>query len=278
MDVLITGASGTVGRAILDELGDEDAYSFTALDVEEHPDPDVDTVVASVADYDEIRPAFDGVDAVIHLAVYAPGFVDENWEKIMEVNVDGTRNVLRAAADAEVESVIFASTNHVVGMYEQEFAPDIYDPEFELTVDHTDPVRPDSTYGVSKLFNEHDGRFFVETNEYPKRFYALRICSVRDPEYDHPYGDAERGVDDGEWERGSEEYERQAARLKATWFSRRDLGQMIDRMLTDESVFHDVFYGVSDNDGRWFDIDHAQEVLEYDPDDNGAEWDEPPSA
>ncbi|MCL7416555.1 MAG: NAD(P)-dependent oxidoreductase [Halalkalicoccus sp.] len=278
MNVLVTGASGIVGRAIFDELGDSDAYSFTALDVKEHPNSDVETVVASIADYDAIRPAFHGVDAVIHLAVYPPGFIDENWEKIMEVNVTGTRNVLRAAADAEIESVIFASTNHVVGMYEQEFAPEIYDPDFELTVDHTDPVRPDSTYGVSKLFNEHDGRFFLENNEYPKRFYSLRICSVRNSEYDHPYGDAEKGVDNGDWERGSEDYERQVTRLKATWFSRRDLGQMVDRMLQDQSVTYDIFYGVSGNDGRWFDIDHARDMLGYDPEDNGTEWDEPPSS
>lgn len=32
--------------------------------------------------------------------------------------------------------MIFASTNHVVGLYEREFAPDIYDSDFELTVDH----------------------------------------------------------------------------------------------------------------------------------------------
>lgn len=275
MNVLVIGASGVVGRAILDEIGDRDAYSFTALDIEDHPD--IEIIRASVTDYNAIRPAFDGVDAVVHLAVYAPGFVDENWERIMAVNVGGTRNVLRAAKEAEVDSVVFASTNHVVGMYEREFSPDIYDPDFELTVDHTDPVRPDSTYGVSKLCNEHDGRFFVETNEYPKRFYALRICSVRNPEYDHPYGDAEKGVDDGRWERGSKEYERQVARLKATWFSRRDLGRMIERMLDDESVTFDVFYGVSDNDGRWFDIDHARTVLDYDPEDNGAEWDGSPT-
>lgn len=276
MDVLITGANGIVGTAIVDSLGGRSEYAFTALDVEPHPDRE--TIVADVANYDELRPAFDGVDAVVHMAVYAPGFVDESWEDILRVNVRGTRNVLRAAADAEVESVIFGSTNHVVGMYEREHAPEIYDPTFGLTVDHTDPVRPDSTYGVSKLFGEHDGRFFVETNAYPKRFYALRIATVGPASEDHPYAAAERGVEDGRWERGSDEYERQVARLKATWFSRRDCGHMVDRMLQDDTVEFDVFYGVSGNDRRWLDIEHARDVLGYEPRDDGEEWDGPPDA
>lgn len=276
MDVLITGANGIVGTAVLDALGEHDGYAFTALDVEAHPDRE--TVVADVAEYDDLRPAFDGIDAVVHLAVYAPGFVDESWDDILRVNVLGTRNVLRAAADAEVESVVFGSTNHVVGMCEREHAPEIYEPGFGLTVDHTDPVRPDSTYGVSKLFGEHDGRFFVETHAYPKRFYALRIASVLPASEDHPYAAAERGVEDGRWERGSDAYERQVRRLKATWFSRRDCAHMVDRMLRDDTVEFDVFYGVSDNDRRWFDVEHARDVLGYEPRDDGEKWDGPPNA
>lgn len=276
MDVLITGANGIVGTAIVDALNGRGEYAFTGLDVEARSDRE--TVVADVANYNELRPAFDGVDAVVHMAVYAPGFVDESWEDILRVNVGGTRNVLRAAADAEVESVVFGSTNHVVGMYEREHAPEIYEPGFGLTLDHADPVRPDSTYGVSKLFGEHDGRFFVETNAYPKRFYALRIASVEPAGEDHPYAAAERGVADGRWERGSDEYERQVRRHKATWFSRRDCGHLVDRMLRDDTVEFGVFYGVSDNDRRWFDVEHAREVLGYEPRDNGEEWDEPPVA
>lgn len=275
MNVLITGANGTIGTAITGTLKERTAYSFTGLDIEDRPDRE--TFVASVTEYDAIRPAFDDIDAVVHLAVYPPGFVDENWGRILAVNVEGTRNVLRAAADAGVESVIFGSTNHVVGMYEREHAPEIYQPGFDLTVDHTSPVRPDSTYGVSKLFGEHDGRYFVETHEYPKRFYAIRIASVRPPAYDHPYGDAERGVNEGRWERESREYDQQVVRLKATWFSRRDCAGMIENALQDNDVEFGVFYGVSDNDSRWFDIDNARDVLGYDPKDNGEEWSEPPT-
>lgn len=274
MRILITGANGMVGTAITDHLGTRDEYEFVGLDHEDHPDRE--TFVADVSDYEAIRPAFDNVDAVIHLAVYPPGIIDENWEMIRGVNIEGTRNVLRAASEAEVETVIFASTNHVVGMYEEEHAPKIFELNHDLLIDHTSAPRPDSSYGVSKLFGENDGRFHIETMEYPKQFVAIRICSLRTPEYDHAYGDAEKGVDEGQWERGSEEYERAVARMKAMWFSRRDCAQMVDQILQNDSIEFDIFSGVSGNDRRWFDIDHAREVIGYDPQDNGEEWDAPP--
>ncbi|MFC7193682.1 hypothetical protein ACFQL4_01950 [Halosimplex aquaticum] len=61
------------------------------------------------------------------------------------------------------------------------------------------------------------------------------------------------------------------------WHSRRDCAQLIERCLDDDSVSFDVFYGVSDNRNRWFDIDHAREVLGYEPEDSADEWDEPPN-
>jgi len=276
MDVLVTGGNGMVGKAVLDSLGDRSEYDFHVLDVEDSPETDVDTTVASVEDYEAIRPGFDGVDAVIHLAVYAPGIIDENWERIRSVNVEGSRNVLMAAEGAEVETVVFASTNHVVGMYEEEHEPELYEGDHDLSLDHTSPPRPDSTYGVSKLFGENDGRFFVENMDYPEQFFAIRICSLREAEYDHPYGDAEKGVDEGDWERGSDDYERLVKRMKAMWFSRRDCGHMIDRILQNDDTEYAVFSGVSDNDRRWFSIDHARNVVGYDPQDNAETWDAPP--
>ena len=289
MRVLITGANGTVGSAILEELGDDDRYEFTPLDVEPHPDRE--TAVGDVTDLDSLRAHVEGHDAVIHLAAAVD--LSGSWETILETNVIGTYNVLQAAAEANVERVLFASSIHTVGMYEIERAPELYDPDDDLVVSHTDPVRPDSFYGLSKVFGEAAGRLFVEsrenplgelhptyvtnTRDAPQRFYALRIKTVLGDAYDHPYGLAEMGVDEGWWERGSDEYAYMADRLKCTWLSHRDLGRLVDRCLTDDTVTYDVFWGVSDNDGTWVDTTHARDVLGYDPQDNGAEWDAPPA-
>jgi len=278
MDVLVTGVYGRCGTAIIDHLHDRDEYEFTYYNrsdrPDDHPYGGYDTVVGDISDYDALREACEGKDAIVHLAAYP--YTDGDWSDIFEPNILGMYNVLEAARDAEVESIVFGSTNHVMGMYEEELAPELYEREHELVLDHNDPVRPDSYYGASKSFGEDLGRYYVEDFEYPKQFYALRICSVRMPEYDHPYGDAEIGVEEGNWERGSAEYDEQVARMKATWQSRRDFAHQIDCCLQDDSVDFDIFSGVSDNRRRWYDLEHARARIGYDPQDDGEEWDAPP--
>ena len=277
--MLVTGAYGRCGTAIIDHLHDRDEYDFTYLNrsdrPDDHPYGGYDTVVADVTDYEAIRPAFEGQDTVIHLAAYP--YPEGGWEDTRDPNVQGMYNVLEAAREAEVETFVFGSTNHVMGMYEEEHAPEIYRPGHGLVLDRTDPVRPDSYYGTTKAFGENLGRQYVENYASPERFYALRICTVNGPEYDHPYGDAEAGVDDGEFERGSDEYERNVARMKAMWQSRRDFAHQIDCCLQADAPGFEIFHGVSDNDRRWFSIERARSLIGYSPEDNGEEWDQPPT-
>lgn len=278
MNVVVTGVYGRCGTAIIDNLHDRPEYDFTYFNrsdrPSDHPYGEYDTVVGDISEYEKVRDAFEGQDAVVHLAAYP--YTDGDWGEILEPNIIGMYNALEAAREAEVESFVFGSTNHVMGMYEQAHKPELYAPTYDLVIDDTDPVRPDSYYGASKSFGEDLGRYYVENYEYPKRFYALRICSVRMPEYDHPYGDAEIGVEEGEWERNSPEYDEQVARMKATWQSRRDFAHQVDCCLQDDSVEFDIFSGVSDNRRRWYDLEHARAKIGYDPQDDGEEWDAPP--
>lgn len=279
MDVLMTGTYGRCGTALIDHLHDDPAYEFTHLNRSDRPVGHeyggYDTVVADIADGEAVDTASEGQDAMIHLAGYP--YTDGTWTDVLEPNVLGMVNALEAARTRELETVVFGSTNHVMGMYEVENAPELYtgtDVPFRLSAD--DPVRPDSYYGVSKSFGEDLGRYYVENFEYPKRFHAIRICSVRMPEYDHPYGDAEAGVDDGEFERDSEEYDQQVARMKAMWHSRRDFAHMIDCCLQAEETGFDIFNGVSDNDRRWYSIENARAKIGYEPRDNAESWSAPP--
>ncbi|WP_225332669.1 NAD-dependent epimerase/dehydratase family protein [Halomicrobium urmianum] len=277
MDVLVTGAHGTVGTAITDHLSDDDRYEFTLLDVEAGDGPG-ESVVADVRDYDAIRPHFEGQDAVIHLAIVpGTGGLDDRslgWSEPLADNLEALHNVTEAAVDAGLDSIVFASSNHAVGMVEARNAPGIYFDD-EPYAGHDEPHRPDSQYGLTKTYGEDLGRLAAESHGI--RFYALRIGAVRDPEYDHPYGDAERGVDRGDWERGSDAYEEQVARMKGHWQSRRDLAHMVDCCLRDDSVEWGHFYGLSANDGRWLDdLEHARETIGYEPQDSGDEWDAPP--
>lgn len=293
-NVLVTGPFGEAGEAILNNLADDPRYEFTYLNLTEHPE--YDTHVADIADYEAIRPAFDGQDAVIHLAAQSDAGAD--FDDIIEPNVVGTYNVLRAMREADVPKLIFASSQRVMGLYEEEHAPELYDENYPseydpLRLTHQTLPKPDGYYGASKMFGEHICRTHARRDGAPHQVYCLRISSVRTEKYDHPYGDAERGVDRGDeytvdegevwdqsqagsWERDSEEYEMMTNRLKASWTSQRDFAHLLDCCLQDESVTYDTFYAVSGNDARWFDIEHAQAVLGYEPKDNGALWDGPP--
>lgn len=279
MNVLVTGSYGKCGTAIIDHLDDEPNYEFTYLNRSDRPSDHryggFDTYVADITDYEAIRPAFDDQDAVVHLAAYPD--TEGEWQDVLEPNIVGMYNALEAARTAEVDTFVFASTNHVMGMYEEEHAPELYNLDYDLRLEPTDPVRPDSYYGTTKSFGEDFGRYYVERYGYPRQFYALRICSVLPPGFDHPYGRAERRVVDGEITRDSDAYEEIVARMKAMWHSRRDFAQLVDCCLTDRGVTFDIFNGVSDNDRRWFSIRNARERLGYEPKDNAETWDGPPS-
>ncbi|WP_276256062.1 NAD-dependent epimerase/dehydratase family protein [Halomontanus rarus] len=280
MNVLMTGAFGIVGSAVREHLADRDEYDSTYLS--RSPREEYDMVAADVTDYDAIRPAFEGQDVVVDLAL-PPGLSTEDrsigWSDTYAANLRGATNVMEAAVDAGVEKLIYASSNHVVGMYELENAPEIYESGHGIEIDHTVPVRPDSMYGVTKAHSEALARFCADAHGIST--YCLRICSVREPESDHPYSDAERGgrpdTEQAGLDRDSEEYRRRVGRMKAMWHSRRDCAHLFDCCLQDDTVDFDVFYGVSDNDRRWMDIDHAREVVGYDPQDNAEEWDSPPA-
>jgi len=272
MHVAVVGAFGTVGSAIMDHLGDHPDHEFTWVGHRNYPDHEM--VVADAKSVEELRPIFEGHDAVVHLAL-SPYDGDEDFEAHY-ANIDMCHAVIDATEAARVETLIYGSTNHVVGTYEEEHAPDIYYPGHGVTVDHWSPVRPDSLYGLGKAYGEDLGQYAVDHVPGIDQFFALRIGTIRGAERDHPFCMAEEGVDRGDWERGSDNYEEIVARVRGTWQSRRDFAHMVERCLDYAEPGFDVFYGVSDNDRRWFDLDHAREVIGYDPQDNGEEWDEQP--
>jgi nucleoside-diphosphate-sugar epimerase len=113
--ILITGMSGLIGGVVRRRL--QGQYSLTALNRSEVPG--VQTHRADIADFDAIRPAFEGQEVVIHLAAIASGTA--SWEEVLQANVIGTRNVFEAAQQAGVQRVIYASSGATVAGWEREF-------------------------------------------------------------------------------------------------------------------------------------------------------------
>ena len=250
--VLVTGSGGLIGSMLIRSLGDR--YDFSGLTRTRRDDmPDVPTTIADTSDFAAIRPAFDGMDAVVHMA--ANPSTEAPWESVLQNNFTGTYNVYEAARQAGARRFVFASSNHAVGLFENDepyrrIVRGDYsglDPANVPQIDHTVPPRPDSYYGVSKVFGEAMGRYYSE--QFGLEVACLRIGNV------NRHDDPTRNV-----------------RLMAVWFSHRDLAQMVDQCLSVEGLGFEIFYGVSGNRWRFWDISHAGQVLGYSPQDDAEQY------
>ncbi len=255
--VLVTGAAGTIGSAVRKYLGDR--YELHALT---HHPADFPSTVADITDLDAIQPAFAGMDAVVHLAASAA--VETPWEDILPNNLIGTYNVYEAARRAGVERVIFASSNHTIGIYELENKPDLYALDDTRVWDHTVDVRPDSLYGVSKVYGEALGRYYVD--RFGLRVFCLRIGTVTGD--DDPQAPSVTARSPALL---NLPVETRRERMRATWLSQRDCAQLIQRCLDAENLNWAVVYGISNNPRQFWDLSHARELLGYEPQDGAPE-------
>ncbi len=124
----------------------------------------------------------------------------------------------RPHGSPRVDRVVFASSNHVVGMFEVASGPSLYRLDDPRMIDHRDEIRPDSLYGTSKVFGEALGRYYAE--RYEMSVVCLRIGSVL-PD-DDPDGPS---VAEGSGWLGLSVADRYR-RLRATWLSQRDCGRL----------------------------------------------------
>jgi len=251
--VLVTGAAGRIGRVVLRELSDR--YDIRALT---HRTEEFSSFVGDVTDLDAIQPAFEGMQAVIHLAgsanVLAP------WGIVLQNNIIGTYNVFEAARRAGVERVIYPSSNHAIGGYEIDGAPEIYELDDPRVHDHTAELRPDSLYGVSKVYGEALGRYYHDM--FGMKVYCLRIGSVRADDTSRPQNTEREAA----WLDLTPEQKRK--RFRATWFSQRDCAELIARCLDVDEPTWAVVYGISNNPRQMWDLSHAQEALGFEPQDS----------
>jgi uronate dehydrogenase len=210
--VLLTGAAGGIGshlraplRAAAAELRISDVAPL-------EPEAANEVVVpAELADEAAVLRAAERADAVVHLG----GIPSErSFGELLGPNIVGTRNVFEAARRGGARRVVYASSNHATGMYASGHP-----------LRGTEPVRPDSLYGVSKVFGEAIGRLYAD--KFGLEVVCLRIGSFRDrPE---------------------------AARELATWISPADMTRLVLAALTAEEVEFEVVYGVSANRRSWWD-------------------------
>jgi uronate dehydrogenase len=227
--ILITGAAGAIGSTL--RAGLRDSYELLRLsDIRalESPASGEETIQADLTDLEAVHALMKGIDCVVHLG----GIPREApWDAILANNVIGAYNVFEAARAAGVRRVVFASSNHAVGYYR------VTD---DIGVE--DAVRPDSRYGVSKVFGEALGRLYAD--KHGMSVACLRIGSFREQPEDF--------------------------RQLATWISPRDMVELT-RCCIDAPAFHFlVLYGVSANSRTRWKNPHAK-TIGYRPQDNAEE-------
>lgn len=229
MKLLITGASGGVGRLLRPRLAAA-GRTLRLVDVAagDPPAPGeaVELVTASVTDLDAMTEACRDVDAVLHLGGES---LEAPWEDILHANVHGTYCVLEAAHRAGVHRVLLASSNHAAGFHARDDAP----PE-GLPADVA--PRPDTYYGWSKAAIESLGRLYVD--RYGMDVICLRIGSC------FPAPGGLRGL--------------------MTWLSPDDCARLVEACLTAPRPGFRIIWGISRNTRRWWSLAEG-EALGYHP-------------
>ena len=251
--VLVTGLNGAVGSAMRPALAER--YELSALSRSGVMGlPGERVFRADISDFDAIRPAFEGIDTVVHLAadggVNSTDGMNAPWEAMLRNNIIGTYNVLEASRQAGVRRVVLASSGATINGYENESpyrelasgnpakAPDSWD-----MLTHESEPKPITLYGVSKLFAEDLGRYFVNTSD--MSVICLRIGGCN----------AENRAAPG--------------RGQAIWLSHRDTRQMAIKCIeAPDAVRFDIFFFTSNNKLGYRDLMHAREVIGYIPEDS----------
>jgi nucleoside-diphosphate-sugar epimerase len=241
--ILITGISGLVGNILYEGLNEK--YSVTGLDA--NPFLETPTLVADSTNMDMIEQAYDDVDLVIDLASVPSQF--SPWDVIYDNNILCTYNSLELARLKGVKRYIFASSNHVTGMYELDKPYlDIISGDYStiktyprITIDM--PIRPDGYYGIGKAFGESLGRYYSE--KYNMSIMCLRIGTV------------------------NPENKPKDIRHFATLLTHSDLIHLVESCIkASDDIKFGIYYGVSNNKWRIWDIGNSQTEISYSPKDN----------
>ena len=222
--VLVTGAAGTIGTALLARLP---GLGWDVLGLDRTAGEGIRE--GDITDPADLDAAFAGVDAVVHLAGQP---TEAPWPVIRDANIEGTLQVFEAARRASVPRVVYASSNHAVG-----FTPLDHDLPADV------PPRPDTLYGVSKVFGEALARYYVDR-------YGLAVACLRIGTF------AETPPD---------------RRALSTWLSPGDCARLVDACLRAPGLTYALLWGISNNTRRTWSLDGAT-ALGYRPQDDAEQY------
>ena len=210
--VLLTGASGALGRQITAHLGTRLGWPLVLTDIAPFPDPlpaGARFVRADLEDGVAILRLAEGCGTILH---FGGTSVEKPFEEVIGPNIRGIYHVYEAAR-REQARVLFASSNHAIGFHER-----------AETLDDDCSLLPDGYYGLSKAYSEAMGRM-----------YWLK-----------------HGVENVNVRIGSCFPEPTNARMLSSWLSYADLCRLCERAVLAEWVGSCVIWGNSSNSRTWW--------------------------
>lgn len=166
--ILVTGGSGLVGKYIVDALLRRN-HTVGIADLVRPNDDRAHFHAVDVLDLSALTSAMSGYDAVVH-AAGIPHPLNDPAERVFHVNVNGTFNVLEAAARSGIGKVVFTSSESTLGFA---FMSERMTPDY-IPIDERHPLRPQDPYGLSKVIGEQICRTYSAR-------YGIRTVCLREP-------------------------------------------------------------------------------------------------
>ena len=168
--IALTGGSGRIGRAIAAAAlrrGHRVVSIDRAAPAEAQDGENLRFVQADIADYDALVEAFQGCDALIHMAaIPSPGHHPDHV--VHNNNVVGSYNAMRAAIEVGITRIVQASSVNAIGLSFSREAHFDY-----LPIDEAHPNYTEEPYSLSKWICEQQADTFA------RRYSRLRIASMR---------------------------------------------------------------------------------------------------
>ena len=219
MDVLVIGAAGWLGRAILSSLGGHNVIAFDQSPEAWDPGNEIDgtwkdgpVIHGDVSDFDAVDEAISRADVVIHAAVYvSPGGYHERDELPFLINLKGLWNVLESARRREVRRVVHIGSCHVISPKGVFFTEDVRRPDGSL-------------YAVTKRLQEEMCRQYHDA--FGLSQVILRPCSIIDSRL--AMGKGGRDLEPGTWD--------------VSWACRYDIGESCRAAIEKEGIDFEVLH------------------------------------
>ncbi|MBH54568.1 MAG: hypothetical protein CMI18_09515 [Opitutaceae bacterium] len=257
--ILITGVYGLVGSSIYRHLISQptqyEVYgmarrkqsSIRVTKEEAIEIPASHFILSDLSDLESLEIDFAEIDTVVHMA--ANPNTEAPWESVLKNNVVGTYHVFEAAKRAGVRRVIYASTIQVSTGYALEVEPykSIRAGNFENVPESFEKLTPEKPnwpvnfYAASKAMGETLARMYCSRSNLS--IHCLRIGAVNS-------------------------MDEKIEKLVPISCTKADIARLAECCIqAPNTVKFEVFYGMSDNDYRWPDLENAKKKVGYVPQD-----------